>query len=96
MATLAQQYLEDLRQARIQNPQRGPERDEAITEVIDHYHRKAVKRRDGPDTSIQWYSDGSATSITNESPETQVWNPIRTHRIPIINPYTHQTQLTPR
>ena len=75
MITIAGQYIQDLEKFRNERREPGPERDEELADIIHEYHERAVRREDTTKLSIQWYSDGSATYLGDNTNEIQVRTP---------------------
>ena len=64
MATTAREFVRELEQA---------ETNGHIAIIVEKYHRKEIRLETSFDRSIQWYRDGSATYIDEESKGIQVW-----------------------
>ena len=75
MITIAGQYIQDLNKFRNEHRTPGQERDEELAEIIHRYHERAIRREDGPTSSVQWYSDGSATYLGDNTNGIQVRTP---------------------
>ena len=71
MTTIADQYIQELKDFRREHQEPGPARDEELADIIHEYHERAVRREDDPKFTIQWYSDGSATWTGEDSNRTQ-------------------------
>ena len=67
MTIIAGKYIQDLKKIRRERPEPGPERDEELADIIQHYCERAVRLGNTPRITIQWYPDGSATA-TGEGP----------------------------